>query len=140
LAIELDIILRALEYIRLGYDSSKYPVLEESYVYWLDRQLHVYFEGDMDTLFKYNNYIKDYTLKGENPMYREVLEDVLYVMLNLILAKKILEASANTSIEDSIKSHYEEYSEGYSYLKAIRMYNLNNYISTDLLKKIVNEG
>lgn len=136
MALELPFILRALEYIRLGYDSSKYPNLEGSYVYWLDRQLNIYFGGEIITLFKHNNYVKDFTLKGENPMYREVLEDVLYVMLNLILAKKILEASANTSIEDSIKSHYEEYSEGYSYLKAIRMYNLNNYISTDLLKMI----
>jgi hypothetical protein len=136
LALELDITLRALQYTRLGYDSSKYPELQGCYDYWLERQLNIYFSHEKDSLFLHNNYIKDFTLKGENPMLRELLEDILYVMLNLILAKKISETSANTSIEDCIKSHYEEYSEGYSYLKAIRMYNFNNYTSTEMLNMI----
>lgn len=85
-----------------------------------------------------NHYIRDFTLKGENPMQRELLEDTLYVMLNMLLAKKIAELSANTSIEDCIKSHYIEYSEGYGYLKAIRMYTLNNYYSTEMLERMAN--
>ena len=136
MALELDILLRALDYVRLGYDSSKDPLLEKCYYYWTKRQLSNYFSHEKNSLFLHNHYIKDFTLYGENPMLRELLEDILYVMLNLILAKKITANLANTSLEDCIKSHYVEYSEGYSYLKAIRMYNLNNYTSTDILKRI----
>lgn len=139
MALELDIILRALEFIRLGYNSSQFPDLQLYYDFWLERQLNIYFSHEKESLFLDNHYIKDFTLKGVNPMQRELLEDVLYVMLNLILARKISETSANTSIEDCIKSHYEEYSEGYSYLKAIRMYNFNNYTSSVMLKRMASQ-
>jgi hypothetical protein len=79
-------------------------------------------------------------------MLRELLEDILYVLLNLILAKKIvdslnsidLESLDYSSIQGQITTvivdHYIEYAEGYKYLELIRMYALNNYTSESVLK------
>lgn len=103
------------------------------------RQLKIYFSHEKYSLFSDNVYVKDFTLKGVNPMQRELLEDNLYVMLNLLLAKKITENSSKMNLKNIIESHYEEYSEGYSYLKAIRMYNINNYMSSDMLSMIRNQ-
>jgi len=38
-------------------------------------------------------------------------------MFNLLLAKRILENSANISIKDCIIAHYKEYSEAYADLQ-----------------------
>ena len=79
-------------------------------------------------------------------MLRELLEDILYVQLNLILAQKIVETLANIDLEsldrgsiDSkisiiIADHCLEYAEGYKYLDLLRMYALNNYTSETMLK------
>jgi len=134
LAAELDIALRVLYYVRSDANGSMGAELASDYSFWLTRQLTVYLSHEKESLFEKNNYVRDFfALGGENPMHRELLEDILYVQLNLLLAKRIIEKSANLSVKDCIIAHYKEYSEGYSYLKALRMYNINNYYSNEML-------
>jgi len=133
LALEFDVSYRALQYMKLEGKGAEAAKLKPCYDFWFSRQLVVYFSHERDSLFRDNMYVKDWTLMGENPMLRELLEDNLYVQLNLLLAKRIIENSGNLSIEECIDAHYKEYAVGYNFLKELRLYNFNNYTSTVML-------
>ena len=75
-------------------------------------------------------------------IYRELSEDLLYILLNLLLANEIvgnigLENSLNNDnkffdiLKDIIKDHYDdpENKEGYSCLKNLRWHFVNNYLT-----------
>jgi hypothetical protein len=79
-------------------------------------------------------------------MYREIFEDILYVLLNLILANDIIKYIKNINLskissEDFyneisliINKHYLNYKDEYKFLIKLRKFSIDNYISTDSLK------
>jgi hemerythrin len=79
---------------------------------------------------------------------REIYEDIIYVLLNIMLAYKILNSfeineGVNsekffTILTEIIREHYIHYSEEYKYLDDLRWYRINHYYSTTQLLEIYN--
>lgn len=138
-------LIPALKYINPKYSynlSSK-----DAYKFWLLRQINFELAPLWNNLFKNNVYLIDYTL--DHVMFREIVEDSLYVFLNLILAKSIIDYINNNiylenisseeffpKMEVIIKNHYEEYNEAYILLQEVREFYINNYVSTKTLKEV----
>jgi len=71
---------------------------------------------------------------------REVYEDIVYVGLNLILAHNIINSFENIEstskdeffilLNNIIKEHYIVYSKEYKYLEDLRLYKINNYLTS----------
>jgi hypothetical protein len=89
-----------------------------------------------------NSYIPDFTLN--DVITRELYEDILYILLNLLLANKIignisLENSLNNNNKffDIIQDHYADpvNKDGYSCLKNLRLYKVNNYYTEYQIKQ-----
>lgn len=87
-----------------------------------------------------DKYIPDFTL--DDIMLREILEDLTYVLLNLILAKTIIDFIHaeidlnNTSsdmffqkIETIIAKHYSDYTDEYKLLSSLRRFLVDNHRS-----------
>jgi hypothetical protein len=88
-------------------------------------------------------------MDNEN-IYRELNEDFLYILLNLILSTKIV---GNNDLEKNldndqkffdllttiIKNHYIENIEGYKCLYNLRLYDCNNHLSIDQIKDLHKE-
>ncbi len=79
---------------------------------------------------------------------REIYEDILYVLLNIMLAYRILNSfEVNeginsekflTILTEIIREHYIHYSEEYKYLDDLRWYRINHHFSTTQLLEIYN--
>jgi hypothetical protein len=85
-------------------------------------------------------------------MFREIFEDILYVLLNLILADYIVRYIENINL-NSISSenffneislivdkHYLNYKDEYKLLNKLRKFTINNYVSTYTLEELYNNG
>lgn len=117
--------------------------LEKAYYYYILRQFEI-----NNTLGLLNNkdvYIRDFYVN--DIIYRELCEDILYILLNLLLADKIIgnEALVNSLDNDNkffeilkgiIKDHYDKNKEGYDTLKNLRVYSCNNYLTAYQIKNL----
>lgn len=126
-----------------GFSSIEF---KQAYTYIMGRQFFI--NGlSLDSFDKKNSYILDFTLN--DVMYRELSEDFLYILLNLLLANKIignigLENSLKNDnkffdiLKDIIKDHYDdaENKDGYSCLKNLRWYAVNNYSTEYKIKEL----
>ena len=115
---------------------------KKAYSFYIYRQF-LMGENLIDTMSTSPNYITDFT-KYEY-VYREIIEDLLYIYLNLLLANKILgnnilqmslynEAVFLETIKMIIKDHYIEYKYAYTCLNNIRRYKIDNYNSVEQIK------
>lgn len=127
-----------------NYDSNSIEF--KAYNYIILRQFNIN-QTNRDSFDQKNFYIIDFTLK--DVISRELYEDMLYILLNLLLANKIigniaLENSLNNKnnffdiLKDIIKDHYEdaENKDGYYSLKSLRWYTVNNYLTEYQIKEI----
>uniref|UniRef100_UPI0030E3CE27 hypothetical protein n=1 Tax=Dematophora necatrix TaxID=2751867 RepID=UPI0030E3CE27 len=132
---EYNIWKKALYYLENKNPDSISIEFKQAYNYFILRQFKMR-QININPFDEKKRYILDFTLK--DVIYRELCEDILYILLNLLLANKIigniaLENSLNNKnnfldiLKDVIKDHYDENKEGYSCLKDLRWYNLNNY-------------
>ena len=145
---EYNIWKKALYYASVenkNYDS-RYIEFKQAYNFIILRQFKIN-QINRHSFDLKNIYIRDFTIK--DVISRELYEDILYILLNLLLANKIigniaLENSFNNEnnfmdiLKDTIKDHYEdvENKEGYSCLKDLRWYSVNNYLTEYHIKMI----
>lgn len=129
--------------------SSEY---KNCYNYWQVRQdimteinIHLFSNLSKNNLKFYNTYLRLFSLNREC-LLREILEDFLYVTLNILLAKSILDNKELSKYLDNNKLYYQElgniyqkhfiaYKAEYHYLYQIREYGIYNFLSLDDLKK-----
>lgn len=143
---EYNIWKKALYYLENKNQDSISIEFKQAYYYIIHRQF-VINNFSRFSFDEKNSYIKDFTLN--DVIYRELCEDLLYILLNLLLANKIignkdlLNSLYNDNkffdvLNDIIKDHYEdaENKDGYSCLKNLRWYTLNNYLTEYQIKKI----
>lgn len=143
LILEYNILKKALYYME-NENLSLSGEYKESYFYWMNRQID--FQG-----FKLESqrFLIDYTIDRDS-LYREVCEDYLYVLLNIILANSIinnseLKLSINNEklffdlLKSIIKLHYDEYKKEYICLNELRKFSSNYSLSVCQLKSIYNE-
>lgn len=116
-----------LENKNTGFSSIEF---KQAYNYFILRQFTTM--NNLDPLdMDENSYKLDFTLN--DVIYRELCEDLLYILLNLLLANKIvgniaLENSLNNNnkffdiLKDIIQDHYDdpEIKDGYSCLNNLR--------------------
>jgi hypothetical protein len=124
---------------------------KESYDFWKKRQVIIlnynhnllYINGKNDLVGL--NYIPPLWLDGDS-LNREISEDILYVLLNILLAKSIL---TNTKVNNYINNdklffkelefiiskHYKKYNVEYECLYDLRKYNCYNFMSLNELKQ-----
>ena len=79
---------------------------------------------------------------------REIYEDIIYVLLNIMLAYRILNSfEVNeginsekffTILTEIIREHYIHYGEEYKYLDDLRWDRINHYYSTTQLLEVYN--
>lgn len=142
---EFNVLNRATKYMdNLSSNTSQPSAYKDSFEYWKNRQIIINMEHPL--LFQEGFYIRDFTIDLDQ-LYTEMCEDFLYVMLNIILAKSIVDeininyyqGSLGSEFESKIKSiiylHYQKYEEYYICLNSIRISNIENYISVSELKK-----
>lgn len=110
-------------------------------IYWINRQLAM-LEDIYDSRPE-GYYLPDY-FSNKHLLYREVSEDLTYVLLNLILGQRIIAEFKSDQFGDSdiffsklteiIKEHYTIYDKEYKYLDQLKWLYANNYISEHTLK------
>jgi hypothetical protein len=104
---------------------------------------------DFKSMVENKEFIIDFTIDRDN-LYREVCEDYLYVLLNILLANSILNSldlklSINNEnlffdlLKSIIKLHYTEFKEAYICLNELRIYSSNYTLSVDQLNSIYKE-
>lgn len=110
-------------------------------IYWLNRQLKM-------ESYLFETEAKDTTLPdymNKYGFYREVSEDLTYVLLNLILGKEILDKFVMdhdfinsdefySKLTQVIKKHYATYSQEYQYLNQLRWLRLNALSESEILE------
>ena len=120
---------------------------KQAYSYFIYRQFKINLSKssfDQKDAFIWDFYVDDI-------FYRELYEDILYILLNLLLADKIVgnEALVNSLDNDNkffgilegiIKNHYDQNKEGYETLKNLRLFTCNNYLTTQQIKNIIKIG
>lgn len=147
LILEYDILQKAKLYLELTEENRKYNLnFRHAYIYWLNRQYNMV---NMESLLKSDVFILDF-FKDKKIFYREVCEDLLYVSLNILLAKEIInnkylpiyleqDKYFFDLLELIIKKHYDENELGYKCLKELRMYSANYALSVYQLDTIYSE-
>lgn len=143
LIIEYNFLKKALYYMNnTSFNLS--DEYKEAYIYWMNRQLEfVDFQKGVEN----KEFILDFTDKDN--LYREVCEDYLYVLLNILLANSIinnLDLKFQLSIKDQnlffdilksiIELHYKEFKKGYMCLNELRKYTGNYCLSVNQLNSI----
>lgn len=117
---------------------------KQAYYYIILRQFR--FNSTICKLEEKDAYIRDFFFVYDI-IYRELCEDILYILLNLLLADKII---GNKALEISldnhnkfsdilkiiIEDHYSRNREGYECLKNLRWYTCNNYLSAYDIKTL----
>jgi hypothetical protein len=100
-------------------------------------------------MFKLDAYIVDFNVDKDN-MYREICEDFLYVLLNILLGKSILQdfnlkinlkndKEFDFNLKSIVSNHYDINQEGYKSLKELRIYKSNHLYSIKQLEKFFNK-
>jgi len=161
---EVNILIPAFFYIDKKSAGNTFSNIEkENYYIWLHKQINEYKEFFMPVLYGSNNfyyaasqnldidemdinYLIDYTL-DEN-MSREVYEDLVYVLLNLVLAKTINEHIEKLDINNIstekffddiykiIEAHHLKHSSEYKLLFELRKFSIDNLMSTYTLESM----
>lgn len=142
---EYNILKKALYYMD-NVNSNLSDEYKEAYLYWMNRQLDF---TDFKSMVENKEFIIDFTIDRDN-LYREVCEDYLYVLLNILLANSILNSldlklSINNEnlffdlLKSIIKLHYTEFKEAYICLNELRIYSSNYTLSVDQLNSIYKE-
>lgn len=153
LILEYNYLKKSFLYMVSDKENSLSPEFKNCYIYWEVRQA-MFYEISYSFFNKLNegnvvlgnNYIPIFTLDKEN-LHREILEDFLYVALNILLAKAILE---NTKLIQNLnneelyfeelnkifKEHFINYKVEYDYLYKLREHLALNYFSLDELNKL----
>lgn len=121
---------------------------KKSYDFWKNRQIFMLYINDNFFLDKTSDpiYIPPLWLDGDC-INREISEDILYVLLNILLGKSILtnpELNKNINndklffniLEAIITKHYQKYSIEYQCLYDLRKYKLYNFMSLNQLNLI----
>jgi hypothetical protein len=116
---------------------------KDAYYYWKERQVEII---DLTTHFEEKHYIPDFEL---DYLYREICEDITYVILNILLAKNIIESTSLKEYKGSLDenkflselksiifNHYEENNEGYKLLYELRKYSSNYYLDIKFLEQV----
>lgn len=137
---EYNILKKALYYMDNENSNLSYEY-KEAYVFWMNRQLEYI---DLKYMIGNKAFIIDFTIDRDN-LYREVCEDYLYVLLNILLANSVinnldLKFSINNEnlffdlLKSIINLHYEEFKSGYICLNELRIYSSNYCLSVNQLK------
>lgn len=114
---------------------------DEYVIYWLNRQLRL---NPKDLFINNQHFICDFF--DEYIFYRELNEDLMYVLLNLLLGIKIINSFdpyfVNNGDEfvikltEIIKEHYILYCREYEYLNELRWYKINYMMCTHHILEI----
>lgn len=151
LALEADILIKAFYYIYNKNKGKDYSDTElNNFNVWSAKQIHTEYLHHIEVLYNENSninrnvYLVDF--KEEHFMCREIFEDILYVLLNLILANVIIKYIKNININNIssedfyneisliINKHYLNYNDEYKFLIKLRKFSIDNYITTDSLE------
>lgn len=157
LSIEYNTIKKALIYMTCK-DPTSLPIeYKNCFIYWQTRQnlileeyLSIFSKLDKGNIDLGNTFIPLFSLNNEY-LLREVIEDFLYIALNILLAKSIIE---NTKIKENphnkelyykelssiYNEHFMTYKTEYDYLYKIREYNVYHFVSLEELKNIAKYG
>lgn len=142
LILEYDILFKAKMYMDNKYNKtlSLHEEFEYGFAYdnWKNRQLYINYINLEGRVISSESSLLDFNL--ETVLYLEICEDILYVMLNIILAKTIidninLENYSNNSskfysdLNSIIDLHYNNNKEEYRCLKELRLYRADNMLS-----------
>lgn len=110
-------------------------------IYWFNRQLFMLESSYYDR--PEGVYLLDF-FSNKHLFYREVCEDLTYVLLNLILGNQIIAEFKSDEFGDSemffnklteiIRKHYSIYDKEYNYLNQLRWVFVNNYMSERTIK------
>jgi hypothetical protein len=130
---------------RSDYKSSKYKSLEykDAYYYLIQRQFSMN-NFSLDNNDK-DQYIIDFSLKVN--IYREISEDLLYIILNLLLAieiignKNLIKSLGNEelflkNLKIILEKNYSKNIEGYNCLYNLRWLACNNYLSKNNIESL----
>ena len=139
---ELNIWSQAKYYLENKNSKFSYKEFKPAYCYFILRQFK--FGGTINSLDKENVYIRNFF--DDDIAYRELSEDILYILLNLFLANKIIGNEALVSslsnndkffdiLKDLIEDHYSQNKEGYECLEKLRWYVVNNNLSEYQIKE-----
>ncbi len=146
---EYNIWKKAMYYASAENKKTEFSSIEfkQAYYYIIYRQFifNNFSAGRVSFGYK-NSHVSDFTLN--DVIYRVLCEDLLYILLNLLLANKIigniglLNSLDNDNkffdiLKDIIKDHYAdaENKDGYSCLKSLRWYIVNNYLTEYQIKQ-----
>nr|WDW20868.1 NADH dehydrogenase subunit 5 [Valsa mali var. pyri (nom. inval.)] len=139
---EYNILNKVKLYLECKYDlyTDIDDIKDKDTIYWLNRQLKA-----LTWSSKGSRYIVDF-YSNKIAFYREIYEDISYVMLNIILGKTIIDSSIMDEFRSSdeffiilteiIREHYNEYREEYKYLDDLRRYSINHNCSATQLLEI----
>ena len=143
---EFNIWMKAKNYLENKNSEFELSSIEfkQAYYYIILRQFEI--NITIDSFDQKDVYIRDFYVY--DIIYRELCEDILYILLNLLLADKIIgnEALVNSLDNDHkffeiltgiIKNHYDQNKEGYETLKNLRLFTCNNYLTTQQIKNII---
>jgi hypothetical protein len=139
---EYNIWKKAIYYLDNNCSSVGFTDYFKAYYFFLTRQFHI---NGLD--FRSSSFIRDFSKK--DILYRELYEDFLYILLNLLLTEKIL---GNTLLKENlnnqdkfheilksiIKDHYVENKDSYKSLESLRWYTVNNFFSKDQILELYN--
>jgi hypothetical protein len=126
---EYDILKKAKIYMD-KFDSNLPSEYKEAYTYWVNRQFLI--------------------MQPIGLMFREICEDFLYVLLNILLGKSILQdfnlkinlkndKEFDFNLKSIVSNHYDINQEGYKSLKELRIYKSNHLYSIKQLEKFFNK-
>lgn len=110
-------------------------VNKKAYHYYILRQFLMY---NVVPPFNPMDYIIDFT--SYDNIYRELSEDLLYILLNLLLANKIIgDKNLELSLDNKdkfmvilcsiIENHYIQYNDAYISLESLKWYSYTNSVS-----------
>ena len=142
---EFNIWMKAKYYFENKDSGLEFSSIDfkQAYSYFIYRQFKINLSKssfDQKDAFIWDFYVDDI-------FYRELYEDILYILLNLLLADKIVgnEALVNSLDNDNkffgilegiIKDHYDQNKEGYDTLKNLRWFFCNNYLTANQIKNV----
>ena len=144
---EFNIWNKAKYYLENKNSEFSSVEFKQAYYYYILRQFEIN-TPSRGLFYQKCAYIRDYNVN--DIIYRELCEDILFILLNLLLADKIIGSEAlensldnNDKFFDNLKGiiedHYCQNRYGYECLKNLRWYTCNNHLSTyqieNLLKK-----
>lgn len=147
LLMEFNIWNKAKYYLENKNSEFSSIEFKQAYNYYILRQFNIHIPNG--GFFDRNcSYIRDYYVN--DVIYRELCEDILFILLNLLLADKII---GNEALENSldnndkffeilkgiIKDHYCKNGDGYECLKNLRWYTCNNHLTTYQIEKFFKE-